>query len=101
MTQALLDADYIDEYWQRRYTLRDPTATSAPTRAEGRDRGVGGGAVVPRCLEAWKTKILLAGKYLNVVRECGIDMRTDAGVVAEDEVIDMDDERCGVHSDSA
>jgi len=94
VTQALLDADYIDEYWQRRYTLRDPAATSAPTRAESRDRGVGGGAVVPRCLEAWKTKVLLAGKYLNVVRECGIDMRTDAGVVAEDEVIDMNDEAC-------
>jgi gamma-tubulin complex component 2 len=27
---------------------------------------------VPPPLERWKLKILLAGKYLNVIRECGI-----------------------------
>lgn len=46
-----LDQDYTDEYWEKRYTLRD--------------------ALVPPQLEAVKDKVLLAGKYLNVVRECG------------------------------
>jgi gamma-tubulin complex component 2 len=46
-----LDQDYTDEYWEKRYTVRD--------------------ALVPPQLEAVKDKVLLAGKYLNVVRECG------------------------------
>lgn len=28
-------------------------------------------------MEGWKHKILLAGKYLNVIRECGIDIEGD------------------------
>jgi gamma-tubulin complex component 2 len=28
-------------------------------------------------LERWKLKILLAGKYLNVIRECGIQVPED------------------------
>lgn len=46
-----LDQDYTDEYWEKRYTIRDN--------------------LVPPQLEAVKDKVLLAGKYLNVVRECG------------------------------
>lgn len=46
-----LDEDYTDEYWEKRYTIRDN--------------------LVPPQLEAVKDKVLLAGKYLNVVRECG------------------------------
>ncbi|KAL1601416.1 gamma tubulin complex Spc97/GCP2 subunit Alp4 [Paraconiothyrium brasiliense] len=46
-----LDQDYTDEYWDKRYTMRD--------------------ALVPPQLEGVKDKVLLAGKYLNVVRECG------------------------------
>ena len=46
-----LEQDYTDEYWEKRYT----------TRPE----------LVPLQLENVKEKILLAGKYLNVVRECG------------------------------
>jgi gamma-tubulin complex component 2 len=46
-----LEEDYTDEYWDRRYTIRD--------------------ADVPPQLESVKAKVLLAGKYLNVVRECG------------------------------
>lgn len=42
--------DYTDDYWERRYTLRDN---------------------VPPQLESVQHKVLLAGKYLNVVRECG------------------------------
>lgn len=34
-----------------------------------------GGACIPRFLQPWKHKILLAGKYLNVIRECGVDDR--------------------------
>jgi gamma-tubulin complex component 2 len=45
-----LEQDYTDEYWDRRYTIRDD---------------------VPPQLELVKSKVLLAGKYLNVVHECG------------------------------
>lgn len=46
-----LEQDYTDEYWEKRYTLREND--------------------VPPQLEGVKEKVLLAGKYLNVVRECG------------------------------
>ncbi|KAL1959747.1 hypothetical protein VTO42DRAFT_1333 [Malbranchea cinnamomea] len=46
-----LEEDYTDEYWEKRYTIRDTE--------------------VPPQLESVKEKVLLAGKYLNVVRECG------------------------------
>ncbi|KAG9084908.1 hypothetical protein FS749_004838 [Ceratobasidium sp. UAMH 11750] len=88
--------DYTDEYWERRYTLRDgshaphpssaatsasaPSALSAappPSALVPRPRVPGGrlpgGACVPPPLESWKHKVLLAGKYLNVVREWGGD----------------------------
>ncbi|KAL8709328.1 MAG: hypothetical protein Q9220_005921 [cf. Caloplaca sp. 1 TL-2023] len=53
-----LEEDYTDEYWEKRYTIRE--------------------ADVPPQLEAVKAKILLAGKYLNVVRECGgVDISTE------------------------
>ncbi|KAL2177221.1 Spc98 family-domain-containing protein [Thermothelomyces heterothallicus CBS 202.75] len=52
-----LEEDYTDEYWDRRYTIRDHD--------------------VPPQLEGVKHKVLLAGKYLNVVRECGgVDVST-------------------------
>jgi len=46
-----LEEDYTDEYWEKRYTIRD--------------------GEVPPQLETVKAKVLLAGKYLNVVKECG------------------------------
>ncbi|PGH27959.1 hypothetical protein AJ80_00213 [Polytolypa hystricis UAMH7299] len=46
-----LEEDYTDEYWEKRYTIRD--------------------SEVPPQLESVRDKVLLAGKYLNVVRECG------------------------------
>ncbi|KAL8689975.1 MAG: hypothetical protein Q9218_004472, partial [Villophora microphyllina] len=53
-----LDADYTDQYWEKRYTIREPE--------------------VPPQLEAVRQKVLLAGKYLNVVRECGgVDISTE------------------------
>lgn len=61
-----LDQDYTDEYWEKRYTLRD------------RDK------LVPPQLENLKEKVLLAGKYLNVVRECGgIDISKEVSDVPE------------------
>lgn len=53
-----LEQDYTDEYWEKRYTLRHD--------------------VIPPQLESVKDKVLLAGKYLNVVRECGgVDIGRD------------------------
>lgn len=49
-----LKEDFNDTYWEMRYTIRE------------------GG--VPVFLETMKNQILLAGKYLNVVRECGVNI---------------------------
>ncbi|KAH0831660.1 hypothetical protein AYO21_01859 [Fonsecaea monophora] len=46
-----LDEDYTDEYWEKRYYIREKE--------------------IPPQLESVRDKVLLAGKYLNVVRECG------------------------------
>jgi gamma-tubulin complex component 2 len=46
-----LHDDPTDEYWEKRYTIREHE--------------------VPPQLEVLRNKVLLAGKYLNVVRECG------------------------------
>lgn len=51
-----LEHDYTDNYWDRRYRIQES---------------------VPPQLESVKEKILLAGKYLNVVYECGgVDKRS-------------------------
>jgi gamma-tubulin complex component 2 len=47
-----LKEDFNDAYWEARYTIRDKT--------------------LPPFLIPFKNKILLACKYLNVIRECGI-----------------------------
>ncbi|KAI8089941.1 gamma-tubulin complex component protein [Halteromyces radiatus] len=47
--------DFNDAYWEMRYTVRE-------------------GEFVPCFLEPLKQQILLAGKYLNVVRECGVNI---------------------------
>lgn len=65
-----LEQDYTDEYWERRYTVREND--------------------VPPQLEGVKDKVLLAGKYLNVVRECGgVDVSKEVGDVP----ISFDDSR--------
>ena len=46
-----MDEDYTDEYWEKRYYVRDKE--------------------IPPQLQSVVEKVLLAGKYLNVVRECG------------------------------
>lgn len=65
-----LDQDYTDEYWEKRYTMRD--------------------ALVPPQLEGVKGKVLLAGKYLNVVRECG---GVDISKTVQDVPTSFDDPR--------
>lgn len=65
-----LEQDYTDEYWERRYTIRDHD--------------------VPPQLEGVKDKVLLAGKYLNVVRECG---GVDVSLQVKDVPISFDDNR--------
>ncbi|KAF8191280.1 gamma-tubulin complex, DGRIP84/SPC97 component [Pholiota molesta] len=98
--RGTLEMDYTDEYWERRYTLRDGSTSTgsskrhqagipSPRSAGGR---LPGGACVPPLLESWKHKILLAGKYLNVIRECGIEMPRDKAY-GDDEELSMDEER--------
>ncbi|OCH92428.1 hypothetical protein OBBRIDRAFT_791307 [Obba rivulosa] len=97
--RGTLEVDYTDEYWERRYTLRDGSTIGAsskrqqagvppPRTAGGR---LPGGACVPPILERWKHKVLLAGKYLNVIRECGIEISRDPSETNDD--VSMDDER--------
>ncbi|KAL0944268.1 spc97 spc98 family protein [Colletotrichum truncatum] len=65
-----LEQDYTDEYWERRYTIREHD--------------------IPPQLEGVKDKVLLAGKYLNVVRECG---GVDVSKVVSDVPTSFDDSR--------
>ena len=82
------------------FQLRDGSTLSAPSKRHQAGvpppRSVGGrlpgGACVPPLLEGWKHKILLAGKYLNVIRECGIEI-SRARSHSEDEDLYMDDEK--------
>ncbi|KAF9531316.1 gamma-tubulin complex, DGRIP84/SPC97 component [Crepidotus variabilis] len=100
INRATLEIDYVDEYWDRRYILRDgsispgsskrhQTGVPAPRSVGGR---MPGGACVPPLLESWKHKILLAGKYLNVIRECGIGVPRD-NAIRDEEELSMEDER--------
>lgn len=54
---------------------------------------------MPTFLAPWKHKVLLAGKYLNVLRECGIDDETARDLARrawprKDGLVDLLDERC-------
>lgn len=79
--------------------LRDGSTLSAPSKRQlagvPPPRSVSGrlpgGACVPSLLEGWKHKILLAGKYLNVIRECGIEANLDQSQFTDD--LSMDDEQ--------
>ncbi|KAI0084948.1 Spc98 family-domain-containing protein [Irpex rosettiformis] len=86
INRGTLEVDYTDEYWERRYTLRDGSTLGGsskrhqagiplPRMPGGR---LPGGACIPPLLERWKHKMLLAGKYLNVIRECGIEIGQDS-----------------------
>ncbi|CAL1710645.1 unnamed protein product [Somion occarium] len=97
--RGTLEMDYTDEYWERRYTLRDGSTLGStkqnlagvpPVRAVG--GRLPGGACVPPFLERWKHKILLAGKYLNVIRECGIEISKDSSETNNQEIF-LDDEK--------
>ncbi|KDR70247.1 hypothetical protein GALMADRAFT_255134 [Galerina marginata CBS 339.88] len=98
--RGILEVDYTDEYWERRYTLRDGSISPGSSKRHQAGipppRSVGGrlpgGACVPPLLDSWKHKILLAGKYLNVIRECGIEMPRDQKYADGDE-LSMDDEK--------
>ncbi|KAI0478789.1 Spc98 family-domain-containing protein [Xylariaceae sp. FL0804] len=65
-----LEQDYTDDYWDRRYTVREND--------------------IPPQLQGVKDKVLLAGKYLNVVRECG---GVDVSKVVQDVPTSFDDPR--------
>ncbi|KAK4689082.1 gamma-tubulin complex component 2, partial [Tremellales sp. Uapishka_1] len=99
ITKGVLESDYTDEYWERRYTLRDGSNVVSPSKvnsgkvAPSMSAGIPnprpginrlpGGACVPAFLQPWKHKILLAGKYLNVIKECGIEVKKPAEVDKE------------------
>ena len=52
--------DFNDVYWEQRYSLHHHT--------------------VPSFLEPYKEKILLAGKYLNVLRECHVEVEMEDSI---------------------
>ncbi|EJD07888.1 gamma-tubulin complex, DGRIP84/SPC97 component [Fomitiporia mediterranea MF3/22] len=96
--KANLNVDYTDEYWERRYTLRDGSTPSgtAKTLQAGipSPRMPGGrlpcGACIPPLLESWKHKVLLSGKYLNVLQECGKEIRRPNTLEDEDFAMEND-----------
>ena len=54
---------------------------------------------MPPLLEGWKHKILLAGKYLNVIRECGIEIHREQGQADND--LSMNDEKYRTQLDAS
>jgi len=66
----MLEQDYTDDYWERRYMIQKQN--------------------IPPQLQGVKDKVLLAGKYLNVVRECG---GVDVSKVTQDVPTSFDDPR--------
>ncbi|KAI1316726.1 hypothetical protein EDD11_009542 [Mortierella claussenii] len=54
VSKESIKEDFTDAYWEQRYKIRDNC--------------------VPSFLIPFKEKILMAGKYLNVIRECGIHL---------------------------
>ncbi|KAF8528465.1 Spc98 family-domain-containing protein [Hysterangium stoloniferum] len=89
--RGILERDYVDEYWERRYTLRDGSTSTTGKAQSSTPAILRDGACVPPLLEPWKHKVLLAGKYLNVIRECGIEIGRE--YEAAEEGLSMDDER--------
>lgn len=69
---------------------RHQAGIPAPRTTGGR---LPGGACIPPLLDRWKHKILLAGKYLNVIRECGIEIPRDSAALNHDTDVSMSDEK--------
>ncbi|KAI0260763.1 Spc98 family-domain-containing protein [Gloeopeniophorella convolvens] len=98
INRGTLEMDYTDEYWERRYTLRDGSTLGSPNKRQqagvppprASSGRLPGGACIPPLLENWKHKVLLAGKYLNVIRECGIEVQRASS--PRDDDLAMDDE---------
>lgn len=117
--RGVLEMDYTDEYWERRYTvghfrlLREPRSSLYSQLRDGSTMGSNkqnlagvpprrsaggrfpGGACIPPFLERWKHKVLLAGKYLNVIRECGIEVSKDWGEIDYQD-ISLDDDKYAI-----
>ena len=55
-----LKDDFNDVYWEQRYYLQNDA--------------------VPSFLDPYKEKILNTGKYLNVLRECSIDVKIEQDI---------------------
>jgi gamma-tubulin complex component 2 len=75
--------------------LRDGTTASGEKRAQAgvpkpraATNRLPGGACIPPLLEPWKHKILQSGKYLNVIREYGVDIHSANGCNEDDWVLD-------------
>ena len=63
VTKENIRDDFNDVYWEQRYSLRQEA--------------------IPSFLYVLGDKVLLAGKYLNVIRECGIEIKLPNQVVDE------------------
>lgn len=55
ISTGILEVDFTDEYWEGQYTV----------------------FLRHVLLKVWSHNFLLAGKYLNVIRECGIEVQAD------------------------
>lgn len=120
INRGTMEMDYTDEYWERRYTvrlfslpflslthpypqLRDGSSIAAPSKRVQAQAGIPapreitgrlpGGACVPPLLEGWKHKVLLAGKYLNVIKECGIEIQQGGEEEVADDAWALDGEK--------
>lgn len=60
VSKERLKDDFNDVYWEQRYFLQNDA--------------------VPSFLEPYKEKILNTGKYLNVLRECSMDVKIEQDI---------------------
>jgi gamma-tubulin complex component 2 len=61
VSKERLKYDFNDAYWEQRYYLQNDA--------------------VPSFLEPYKEKILNTGKYLNVLRECSMDVKIEKDLI--------------------
>ncbi|KZT02915.1 uncharacterized protein LAESUDRAFT_729684 [Laetiporus sulphureus 93-53] len=106
--REMLEVDYTDEYWERRYTVnhidmyiwsRDGSTIGGSSQTAGVPPPRTPGGRLPGGACNWKHKMLLAGKYLNVIRECGIEIRRYSNQADDD--LSLDNEKLDKSMDEA
>ncbi|KAG0695851.1 Spc98 family-domain-containing protein [Suillus ampliporus] len=91
ISEDILEVDYTDKYWERLYTMSFRRHTGVPPPHTPGGRLLGGVCILP-LPEGWKHKILLAGKYLNMIRGYKIEAQAHQKDLTK-ESLSMEDDK--------